>query len=341
MSKIKRSQVLVGSDPEIFLVDAKTGAPVSGVGLVGAKKGDPKSLGTVAGMGETENVHLQGLGEYLLHVGEIDPSKDVGGVVEDNVMIELNPAPCRRPGAFVARHLYMMVSLQKNVLTPRGLRAVASSYMDMPDNQLTTPDAMEFGCMPDMCVYTGGERTTPSPDTLGNRRFAGGHVHIGYDIAASKLSPEDVVVLCDILLGLPAVIFNRDTERYKVYGQAGCYRIKPYGIEYRTLSNYWLNSVAAAANVAHIAIDVAHIAQRTPVEEVYEFMNECDVMLVKEAIETANVQLATELCARIGQNARQRSLLTLPEPLSGRFVGGVLVPAYFGQKYDKLSFMDV
>ena len=27
-----------------------------------------------------------------------------------------------------------------------------------------------------------------------------------------------------------------------MYGKAGCIRVKPYGVEYRTLSNAWLNS---------------------------------------------------------------------------------------------------
>ena len=27
-----------------------------------------------------------------------------------------------------------------------------------------------------------------------------------------------------------------------MYGKAGCLRYKPYGMEYRTLSNFWLNS---------------------------------------------------------------------------------------------------
>jgi hypothetical protein len=44
----------------------------------------------------------------------------------------------------------------------------------------------------------------------------------------------------DSYLGLPSLLFDRDTLRRKMYGQAGAFRPKPYGVEYRVLSNAWL-----------------------------------------------------------------------------------------------------
>ena len=44
------------------------------------------------------------------------------------------------------------------------------------------------------------------------------------------------------MMGLTSVLEDEDTQRRELYGQAGCFRPKPYGVEYRTLSNYWLKS---------------------------------------------------------------------------------------------------
>ena len=44
----------------------------------------------------------------------------------------------------------------------------------------------------------------------------------------------------DFYNGLYGVITDEDDERKLLYGRAGAFRPKPYGIEYRVLSNFWL-----------------------------------------------------------------------------------------------------
>jgi len=44
----------------------------------------------------------------------------------------------------------------------------------------------------------------------------------------------------DCYLGLPSVVWDRDAKRRQMYGAAGAFRPKPYGVEYRVLSNAWL-----------------------------------------------------------------------------------------------------
>jgi len=44
----------------------------------------------------------------------------------------------------------------------------------------------------------------------------------------------------DFFLGLGSLFYDDDIERREMYGKAGCIRYKPYGVEYRTLSNAWL-----------------------------------------------------------------------------------------------------
>lgn len=46
----------------------------------------------------------------------------------------------------------------------------------------------------------------------------------------------------DFYLGLPSLLFDNDNKRRQMYGQPGSYRPKPYGVEYRVLSNKWLES---------------------------------------------------------------------------------------------------
>ncbi len=40
---------------------------------------------------------------------------------------------------------------------------------------------------------------------------------------------------------MPAIILDKDKVRTRNYGKPGNFRPKPYGMEYRTLSNFWIN----------------------------------------------------------------------------------------------------
>jgi hypothetical protein len=44
----------------------------------------------------------------------------------------------------------------------------------------------------------------------------------------------------DAYVGLPSIIYDTDVERRNLYGKAGCFRLQPYGFEYRTLSSFWI-----------------------------------------------------------------------------------------------------
>jgi len=56
---------------------------------------------------------------------------------------------------------------------------------------------------------------------------------------------EKLIYLLDIIVGNTSVLLDRNplsTERRKVYGRAGEFRLTNYGVEYRVLSNFWLKS---------------------------------------------------------------------------------------------------
>ena len=46
----------------------------------------------------------------------------------------------------------------------------------------------------------------------------------------------------DYTLGLDSLLLDSDTRRRSMYGRAGSFRFKEYGIEYRTLSNFWIKN---------------------------------------------------------------------------------------------------
>ena len=94
--------------------------------------------------------------------------------------------------------------------------------------------ARVFGCEPDYNAWTGEVNPKPHCDNP-NLRSAGGHIHVETD-----LDRRAVIQAMDLFLGVPSVLMDKGEERRKLYGAAGSYRSKPYGVEYRTLSNFWI-----------------------------------------------------------------------------------------------------
>ena len=48
----------------------------------------------------------------------------------------------------------------------------------------------------------------------------------------------------DLFLGLRSLEWDKDKTRRQLYGNPGAMRLKPYGVEYRVLSNMWLSKEA-------------------------------------------------------------------------------------------------
>lgn len=106
------------------------------------------------------------------------------------------------------------------------------------------PHLRVVGCDPDFDAYrfdgeTEGYRGMQRPmPTIGAGRGVGGHIHIGYD---KTKCPEDILaMLLDCCLAFPMIPLDRQGGRRNYYGRPGLYREKPYGMEYRTLSNFWI-----------------------------------------------------------------------------------------------------
>lgn len=103
-----------------------------------------------------------------------------------------------------------------------------------------------------------------------------------------------MVKAMDATVGLESVLLDPDTERKKLYGKAGCFRFREYGIEYRSLSNFWIKSNESLKwswNTTMKAIDLVNSGK---IEEVKELGG-----YIVEAINTNNKELAQELLNKI------------------------------------------
>lgn len=105
-------------------------------------------------------------------------------------------------------------------------------------------EAKKLGCTPDYNAWTG--KVNEPPDGEVNFRTASGHIHLGWGNDFDVTDPEHIeacemmVKQLDCVLGVSSVIWDTDTKRRSLYGNAGAYRPKSYGVEYRVMSNKWV-----------------------------------------------------------------------------------------------------
>lgn len=184
-------------------------------------------------------------GEYVdIEYGD----KVVGTYHRDNITVEFQSIP-----ASTAGELYHNLCMPVKGLTQHyrefigaELHHAACVHYDDPE-MLMVPEAQEMGCEPDYCAYSGEEVKGPTAESLGPWRVCSGHIHIGHS-ALVNASFEDkcaFIRLLDYLVGvwaMPTGSANSWRRRF-FYGQAGRFRVKPYGVEYRTPDSYWLDHV--------------------------------------------------------------------------------------------------
>lgn len=207
MKKIDLTKVTLGSDAEVFLKDA-TGRFFPVCGLVGGTKQQPKYL-----------------------------TDDGVAVQEDNVMLEFNTPVSVDHRSWVSniQRAYQLAVAQ----LPPGFVPVVEATANFDPAFLQSKQAQTFGCEPDFNGWDMSQNPRPIPEdpTL---RSAAAHVHIGWP------EPEDieqrcrVIQWCDVFVSLPSVWESQDRKRRQLYGKAGSFRPKEYGVEHRVLDNYWL-----------------------------------------------------------------------------------------------------
>lgn len=202
--------VSIGCDPELFLQDAD-GNIRSAIGKFGGTKEKPEPL--------------KPLGEGF-------------AVQEDNILVEFNIPPAKDPTEFLA-HVDKTVKLLSLRAAKMGLSFANGSAYSVSPKELDHPKAKVFGCDPDFNAYTGAPNPKPRADDP-NLRSAGGHIAFGFSEPLDDNGKRFAVAMMDMVLGLPSLLVDEGEKRKQLYGKAGAYRPKPFGVEYRTLSNFWL-----------------------------------------------------------------------------------------------------
>ena len=211
---MKFKNIMIGSDPELFIVNNKTGLVVSSIGLIPGKKKDAyRPEGMPKG--------------YGLQI--------------DNILAEFNIPPVKTREDFI-HHINYMKNYIDNYVKEKnpdlGIKCYASQYV--PWDQLQSEEACLFGCDPDYNVYTEDVNPKPEGDKT-NLRSAGTHIHVSYD--NPNIQQSLALVRCmDLYLGIPSVFMDPDKDRRKLYGKAGSFRICPYGVEYRPMSSYFISN---------------------------------------------------------------------------------------------------
>lgn len=206
---MKLARMKLGCDPEIFLQDA-AGAYVSSIGMIGGSKDHPRPLPLGKGY----------------------------AVQEDNVAIEFNIPPAGSMEEFKDSINKVKAFLTEQI-GEMGLKFSAASATLFPEAQLMDPAALVFGCDPDFDAWKdGAQNPKPKADDW-TLRSCGGHVHVGHKFNTKKELIEFIKWM-DLYLAVPSVHLDNGELRKQLYGKAGAFRYKPYGGEYRTLSNFWI-----------------------------------------------------------------------------------------------------
>ena len=213
----KYTGVTIGADPEVFLLD-KNGKPVSAEGLIGGSKEQPKPI----------------------------PEMPRGfSVQEDNVAAEFNIPPAGDYEEF-DQNIFRSLRYLNKVAKKYGHKLAYVDAFHFDPKYLATPHAQRLGCEPDLNAWTRSYNPAPIPPAT--LRTAAGHVHIGWH-NPNVDSQFNLGKACDLFLGVPSILVTKKSERRSLYGKAGAIRIKEYGVEYRTLSNWWLESKTTRTTV--------------------------------------------------------------------------------------------
>lgn len=263
----------VGVDPEIFLT--LDGKAVSAYGLIEGSKEKPFPV----------------------------PS---GAYQVDGTAVEFNtdPVPLNDFTTFNAKMVTVMKELQKAVSAKGNYKFNISPVQDYDQEYLDSlPDeSKELGCDPDYNAYTMEEN--PRPDGERPFRTGAGHIHVGWgaDIPVENREHHEIcagfVKMLDATVGLFMTCIDRDPRRRELYGKAGAYRAKPYGVEYRFPSNVWIQEktlrkavhtlVGKAVNYMESGYSVRRITGQTE-EQIRYILDNGNAILAKQVLRKSGI----------------------------------------------------
>ena len=173
-------------------------------------------------------------------IGKLQGTKEApvdtpfGKVHVDNVAAEINVHPATNIHEFNQNLLAGLIGLA-DIVRPLGLHISTESAAEFSEEELADPYANRAGCDPDVNAYSRAWNCIPALQAT-RYRCVGGHIHIGTELTGSDM--EKLAKTLDLMVSLPALVKDNPIRR-RIYGGAGSFRPKPYGMEYRTPSNNW------------------------------------------------------------------------------------------------------
>lgn len=259
----KQNSITLGCDPEVFVRNSQGIVPICG--LLGGTKAEPKQMA--------------GMQKGFMYQ-------------EDGPAAELNIPICT-DGVSFSRASKSALNFLVERLSEKNLSIDDSSYIELKDEWVkANPHLGQIGCDPDYCAYdTKVTPRGPLPEEHSKIRGAGGHIHVGYP--TDMIPPEVLVQFLDLTVGLPTVFKDTQGARRRWWGKAGIYRPKEYGVEYRTLSNFWLLQQSYAQAIGMTIINLVDSIQNSMPEWVALY-NVIPWKSVQVFIDTGNGKAATE-----------------------------------------------
>ena len=214
-SEHKIPVITVGADPELFLWDHKKQMNISAHDLLPGTKENPFKV---------------------LY----------GAIQVDGTAAEFNIDPATSGDQFVGSCLQVMDAVKKHL--PKGVVISIEPYVKYDREYWGTlpKETKALGCNPDFNAWTGVINPAPDRSDTPTLCTAAGHIHVGWGRGFDPKDPSHFGDCCivakqlDYFLGVPSLYWDEDPIRRKLYGKAGSFRPKPYGMEYRALSNKWL-----------------------------------------------------------------------------------------------------
>jgi hypothetical protein len=259
----------IGTDPEFFLVDKKTGKLVSAIPHIEGTKYNPEPL----------------------------PSG--GSIQRDNVALEFATPPAESGEDLVAKVRNAFMDVFKKVGDAYDIAAIPSADFD-PD-QLDHEEAKAFGCEPDYDAWEFKINEPPPLAETSTFRSCGAHIHVGHvkgdgnDFLLEIEGKILTVKMMDLVHGIISTVLDNSEaaiKRRKLYGKAGCHRPTSYGVEYRVLSNFWMKSPQLVMLMDSLTQDVLRFIRDKQAEGMIEEIGE---KTIKNTINKGSVSKARKI----------------------------------------------
>lgn len=292
ISSLQYPHVLVGSDPEIFALDA-LGRVIPAWQWLQSKK-------------ENSNVFWDGF--------QAEFTTSAGGCLDGHC-------------SYIETALQRLTRKLHEKFPQATLAPISLVELSEAELESCSDEQVGLGCAPSLSAYGEPQLVVENPRQL-PIRFAGGHMHFGLHGDGYKrprgflegLMPG-VVKTMDAIGGLAGVSLAAqwdDRRRRQFYGRAGEYRLPKHGLEYRVHSNFWLRD----PRLHYLLWDLTRWALRVgwnglgPLwhaeeEEVRFAINETNVPLAREILRRNTDMLSGFLAQRYGQQTVKYTLSVL------------------------------